>query len=49
MKAGFLLATELLKTAFRFCLRFRRLRSAYDPVKTKLSESEAKAKKLNQS
>ena len=28
----------LVKTAFRFRLRLRRLRSSYDLVKTKLSE-----------
>ena len=38
-----------MKTAFRFRLRLRRLRSAYDLVKTRLSESEAEAKELNQS
>ena len=40
---------DLVKTAFRFRLRFHRLRSAYDLVKTRLSESEAEAKELNQS
>ena len=38
-----------MKTAFRFCLRLRRLHSAYDLVKTRLSESEAEAEELNQS
>ena len=32
---------DLVKTAFRSRLRLRRLRSAYDLVKTRLSESEA--------
>ena len=43
------IAYDLVKTAFRFRLRFRRLRSAYDLVKTRLSESKAEAKELNQS
>ena len=47
-KGWFSLAYDLVKTAFRFCLRLRHLRSAYDLVKTRLSESEAK-KELNQS
>ena len=38
-----------MKTAFRFRRRLRRLRSAYDLVKTRLSESEAEAEELNQS
>ena len=38
-----------MKTALWFCLRLRRLHSAYDLVKTKLSESEAEAEELNQS
>ena len=42
-------AYDLVKTAFRFRLRFHRLRSAYDLVKTRLSESKAEAKELNQS
>ena len=42
-------AYDLVKTAFRFRLRFRRLRSAYDLVKTRLSESEAQVEELNQS
>ena len=42
-------AYELVKTAFRFRSRLRRLRSAYDLVKTRLSELEADAEKLNQS
>ena len=33
----------MVKTAFWFRLRLRRLRSAYDLVKTRLSESEAEA------
>ena len=36
-------ADGLVKTTFRFCLRLRRLRSSYDLVKTRLSESEAEA------
>ena len=38
-----------MKTAFRFRLRLRRLRSAYDLVKTRLWGSEAEAEELNQS
>ena len=40
-----------MKTAFRFCLRLRCLSSAYDLVKTRLSESEseAEAEEPNQS
>ena len=38
-----------MKTAFRFRLRLRRLRSAYDLVKTRLSESEAGVEERNQS
>ena len=34
-----------MKTAFRFCLRLRHLSSAYDLVKTRLSESEAKKRR----
>ena len=37
-------AYDLVKKVFRF-----RLRSAYDLVKTRLSESEAEAEELNQS
>ena len=37
-----------MKIAFRFRLRLRRLRSAYDLVKTRLSESEAEVEELNQ-
>ena len=40
-------AYDLVKTAFRFRLRLRRLRSAYDLVKTRLSESEAETKRGN--
>ena len=36
-----------MKTAFRFRLQLCRLHSAYDPVKTRLSESEAEAEELN--
>ena len=36
-----------MKTAFRFRLRLRRLHSAYDLVKTRLSESKAEAEGLN--
>ena len=36
-----------MKTAFRYRLRHRRLRSAYDLLKTRLSESEAEAENLN--
>ena len=42
-------AYDLVKKVFRFRLRLRRLRSAYDLVKTRLSESEAGAEELNQS
>ena len=42
-------AYDLVKTAFRFRLRLRRLRSAYDLAKTRLSESSADAETLNQS
>ena len=42
-------AYDLVKTAFRFRLRLRRLRFAYDLVKTRLSESQAEAGVLNQS
>ena len=42
-------AYDLVKTAFRFRLRLHPLRSAYDLVKTRLSESEAEAEELNQS
>ena len=42
-------AYDLVKTAFRFRSRLRRLRSAYDLVKTSLSESEAEAEQRNQS
>ena len=38
-----------MNTAFRFRLRLRCLRSAYDLVKTRLSESEAEAEEPNQS
>ena len=38
-----------MKTAFRFRLRVQHLRSAYDLVKTRLSESEAEAEEPNQS
>ena len=38
-----------MKTAFRFRLWLRGLRSAYDLVKTSLSELEAEAEELNQS
>ena len=41
-------AYDLVKKVFRFRLRLRRLRSAYDLVKTRLSESEAEAEELNQ-
>ena len=34
-------AYDLVKTAFQFRLRLRRLRSAYDLVNTRLTESEA--------
>ena len=36
-----------VKTAFRFLLRLRRVRFAYDLVKTRFSESEAEAEELN--
>ena len=36
-----------MKTAFRFRLRLHRLRSAYDLVKTRFSESEAETKRGN--
>ena len=42
-------AYDLVKTAFRLRLRLRRLRSAYDLAKTRLSESSADAETLNQS
>ena len=42
-------AYDLVKTAFRFLLRLRRLRSAFDLVKIRLSVSEAEAEELNQS
>ena len=42
-------AYDLVKTAFRFCLRLRRLRTAYDLMKTRLLESEAEAEEPNQS
>ena len=42
-------AYNLVKTAFRFRLRLRRLHSTYDLVNTRLSESEAEAEELNQS
>ena len=42
-------AYDLVKTAFQFRLRLRRLHSAYDLVKTRLSGSEAEAEELNQS
>ena len=42
-------ACDLVKKAFRFRLRFRRLRFSYDLVKTRLSESEAQVEELNQS
>ena len=35
-----------MKTAFLFRLRFRHLSSAYDLVKTRLSESEAEAEEF---
>ena len=38
-----------MKTAFRFRLRLRRLRSPYDLVKTRLSEPEVEAEEPNQS
>ena len=38
-----------MKTAFQFCLRLCRLRSAHDLVKARLSESEAEAEELHQS
>ena len=36
-----------VKTAFRYCLLFYRLRPAYDLVKTVLSESEAEEAEVN--
>ena len=36
-------AYDVVKTAFQFCLRLHCLRSAYDLVKTRLSEWEAEA------
>ena len=42
-------AYDLVKTAFRFRLLLRPLRSAYDLVKTRLSESEAEVEEPNQS
>ena len=42
-------AYDLVKKVFRFRLRLRRLRSAYDLVKTRLSESEAEGGEPNQS
>ena len=42
-------AYDLVKTAFRFRLQLRRIRSAYDKVNSRLSESEAEAEKRNQS
>ena len=41
-------AYDLVKTAFRFRLRLQRERSAYDLVKTRLSESEEEVEELNQ-
>ena len=41
-------AYDLVKTAFRFRLRFSRLRSAHDLVKTRLSESKGEAEEANQ-
>ena len=38
-------SVDLVKTAFRFRLRLRRLHSAYDLVNTRLSESEAKSER----
>ena len=38
-----------MKTAFRFRLRPRRLRSTHDLVKSRLPESEAEAEEPNQS
>ena len=38
-----------MKTAFRFRLLLRRLRSAYDLVKIRLPESEAEAEEPNES
>ena len=40
-------AYGVCENAFRFGLRLRSLRSAYDIVKTRLSESEAEAEELN--
>ena len=42
-------AYDLVKIAFQFRLRFHRLRSASDLVKTRLSASEAEAEEPNQS
>jgi len=42
-------AYDLVKTAFRFCLRLRHLCSSYGLEKTRLSESEAEAEEQNQS
>ena len=42
-------AYDVVRTAFRFCLRLRSLRSANDLAKTRLSESEAEAEELNRS
>ena len=42
-------SVNLVKTAFRFCLRLRHLRSSYDLVKTRLSELKAEAEVRNQS
>ena len=42
-------AYDLVKIALLFRLRLRRLRSAYDLVKTRLSESEAEAEEPKQS
>ena len=42
-------AYDLVKTTFRFRLGLRCLHAAYDLVKTRLSESEPEAEKLNQS
>ena len=40
--------TTWVKTALRFHLRLRRLRSVYDLVKTRLSESEVETEEPNQ-
>ena len=42
-------AHDLVKTAFRLRLRLRRLRSTYDLVKTRLSESKGEVEEPNQS